>query len=355
MVDSGIFKKPWIKWLRTNLFSGVFDSIVTVVLVCLTAYAVTAFLGWGFFNADFVGNSASSCTSGGACWVFIKERLVQFAIGFYPEKEAWRVIASALFLSVAIFGVLSGKLGSQKKWLLVSSSVLPVSIWFFLEGGFWGLTRVETSQWGGLLVTVIVSFVGICFSLPLGILLALGRRSSLPVIRISSVLFIEFWRGVPLITVLFMSSVMIPVFLPESLQIDKLLRALLGVFFFSSAYMAEVVRGGLQAIASGQSEAAESLGLNYFQKMRFIVVPQALKLVIPGVVNNFIGLFKDTTLVTIIGMYDLLGMVQAANSDPDWLGYSAEGYIFAAAVFAAFCYGMSRYSKSIEARLRTSH
>jgi general L-amino acid transport system permease protein len=205
------------------------------------------------------------------------------------------------------------------------------------------------------MLTLIIAGVGIVASLPLGILLALGRRSQMPIIRTICVTFIEFWRGVPLITVLFMSSVMLPLFLPEGVNFDKLLRALIGVTLFESAYMAEVVRGGLQAIPKGQFEAAAALGLGYWKTMGLIILPQALKLVIPGIVNTFIALFKDTTLVIIIGLFDLLNMVHNATTDPNWLGYSTEGYVFAALIFWLFCFGMSRYSQNLEKRLHAGH
>jgi general L-amino acid transport system permease protein len=227
----------------------------------------------------------------------------------------------------------------------------------FIDREIWPLPVVETSVWGGLLVTLVVAIAGIVASLPLGILLALGRRSQLPAVRILSIGFIEFFRGVPLITVLFMSSVMLPLFLPEGVEFNKLLRALIGVALFASAYMAEVVRGGLQAISKGQYEGADSLGLSYGQKMRLIVMPQALTLVIPGIVNTFIGLFKDTTLVLIIGLFDLLGAIQAANTDASWASpvQQTTGYFVAASIFFIFCFGMSRYSMFMENRLRRGH
>ena len=210
-------------------------------------------------------------------------------------------------------------------------------------------------MWGGLFLTLVLSFVGIVAALPLGILLALGRRSNMPIVKSVCVVFIEFWRGVPLITVLFMSSVMLPLFLPEGMNFDKLLRAMIGIVLFQSAYMAEVVRSGLQAIPKGQYEAAKALGLSYWQSMGLIILPQALKLVIPGIVNTFIALFKDTTLVLIIGLFDLLSMIQSASQDANWLGYEIEGYVFAALIFWVFCFGMSRYSMSLERKLETSH
>jgi general L-amino acid transport system permease protein len=231
-----------------------------------------------------------------------------------------------------------------------------VLIYFALELDF-GLAPVETSSWGGLMVTLVVAVTGIVASLPLGVLLALGRRSKLPIIRWASIAFVELWRGVPLITVLFMASVMLPLFLPSGVNFDKLLRALIGVALFSSAYMAEVIRGGLQAVPRGQYEGAASVGLGYWQSMRLIVLPQALKIVIPGIVNSFISLFKDTSLVLIIGIFDLLGTVQQNFTDPTWASpvTPATGYIFAAFVFWIFCFSMSRYSQFMERRLNTGH
>jgi general L-amino acid transport system permease protein len=231
----------------------------------------------------------------------------------------------------------------------------PVIAYFLFVGDSFGLLHVETPLWGGLFLTLVISLVGIVASLPIGILLALGRRSDMPIVRALCIGFIEFWRGVPLITVLFMSSVMFPLFLPEGMNFDKLIRALVGVMLFSAAYMAEVVRGGLQAIPKGQTEAAEALGMSYWKTMGLIVMPQALKLVIPGIVNTFIGLFKDTTLVLTIGLFDLLGTVQLIGSNADWLGFAIEGYVFTAFVFWCFCFSMSRYSQRLEIKLHTGN
>ena len=241
-----------------------------------------------------------------------------------------------------------------KRWnVLFLLAVFPVAAYILLFGGWFTLPRVETARWGGLMLTLVVAISGIAASLPLGVLLALGRRSALPAVRLASIVFIEFWRGVPLITVLFMSSVLLPLFLPDGVHFDKLLRALIGVALFSAAYMAEVVRGGLQAIPRGQYEAAMALGLGYWKTMRLIVLPQALKLVIPGIVNTFIGLFKDTTLVLIIGLFDLLGIIQLSFTDPKWASpnQSLTAYLFAAGVYWLFCFGMSRYSLFMERRL----
>jgi general L-amino acid transport system permease protein len=278
-------------------------------------------------------------------------RLNQFIYGFYPDAEQWRVNAAFLLLAASIAWLLLPRLPYKKMVGAFLITGYPLLAWWLFSGGLLGLPLVETHLWGGLMLTLVIAFVGILLSLPLGILLALGRRSELPVIKAFCIIFIELWRGVPLITVLFMASVMLPLFFPEGVSLDKLLRALIGIVLFQSAYMAEVVRGGLQAIPKGQLEAAEALGLGYWQSMGLIVLPQALKLVIPGIVNTFIALFKDTTLVLIIGLFDLLAIVQQAFADPNWLGYSVEGYVFTGFVFWAFCFSISRYSQRLEKQL----
>jgi general L-amino acid transport system permease protein len=342
--------KSW-RWLSKNLISTPINCILTLMSLAILWMAIPPILDWALFNADFVGQTRDDCQSGGACWVYVKVRISQFVYGFYPESEIWRV--NSVFLVTGLILLGSSRTFKGKSLFLIFAILLaPILFGMVLRGGFFGLETVETSQWGGLFLTLVIAIVGIVASLPLGIFLALGRRSRLPVVRTLSIAFIELWRGVPLITVLFMASVMLPLFLPEGVTFDKLLRALVGVTLFSSAYMAEVIRGGLQAIPKGQYEAAKALGLNYVLSMSLIIIPQALKKVIPGIVNTFIGLFKDTTLVLIIGMFDLLGIVQAASTDPNWLGYATEGYVFAGLVFWVFCFGMSRVSMRIESKLQ---
>ncbi|MGC9460426.1 amino acid ABC transporter permease, partial [Vibrio genomosp. F10] len=279
----------------------------------------------------------------------------QFMYGFYPEAELWR--PRLFYITLAIFvGLLAYEKTPKRTWIwLFFVNVYPFLIAGLLYGGVFGLEVVDTHKWGGLLVTLIIALVGIVVSLPIGVALALGRRSEMPIIRSMCTVYIEIWRGVPLITVLFMASVMLPLFLSEGMETDKLIRALVGVVLFSSAYMAEVIRGGLQAIPKGQYEAADALGLSYWKKTGLIILPQALKITIPSIVNTFIGLFKDTSLVLIIGMFDVLGIGQAANTDPEWLGYSTESYVFVALVFWVFCFGMSRYSIWLENKLHTGH
>jgi general L-amino acid transport system permease protein len=342
-------------WLRRNLFSSPSSTALTLAAFYLLWVSVPPFIQWAFIDADWAGTTREDCTSGGACWVFVASRINQFMYGFYPESEQWRVNLGLLLLAVLMVPLFFR--GFRHKMALGLGIVVgyPIAAYLLFYGGVFGLVEVETHRWGGLMLTLVLAVVGMVLSLPFGILLALGRRSRMPVIRAACIAYIELWRGVPLITVLFMASVMLPLFFPEGVTLDKLLRAMIGIVLFQSAYMAEVVRGGLQAIPTGQYEAAEALGLGYWQSMGLIVLPQALKLVIPGIVNTFIALFKDTTLVLIIGLFDLLGIVQQAFADPNWLGYSVEGYLFAGLVFWAFCFGMSRYSQALERELQRGH
>ncbi len=338
-------------WVRASLFSSPFNATLTLVTIYLVYRTGLPAAHWLFIDAHWMGHNRADCAGQGACWVFVKMRLGQFLYGFYPEGQRWRV-STAFGLFALLVALLALPRVPAKRWTALTLLVLyPPTAFLLLRGGGVGLAPVRTSLWGGLTLTLVIAVLGIAVSLPLGTLLALGRRSRMPVIRALCATFIELWRGVPLITVLFMASVMLPLFLPEGLSVNKLLRALIGITLFESAYMAEVVRGGLQAIPRGQYEASVALGLGPWRSLGLVVLPQALKLVIPGIVNTFIALFKDTTLVLIIGLFDLLGMVQAALTDPNWLGYAAEGYVFAGFGYWLFCFGMSRYSQRLERRL----
>jgi len=343
-------------WLRKNLFSSVFNTILTFFSLYLLYLLIPPIVQWGLINADWVGESREACSSGGACWVFVNVRFSQFIYGFYPSEAYWRVNLAFILLALLVIALLIDHF-PKKHWIGIFTLVgYPIIAFYLLYGGAFGLEVVETYQWGGLMLTLVLAVIGIVLSLPIGILLALGRRAdNMPIVKSLCIVFIEFWRGVPLITVLFMASVMLPLFLAEGVNFDKLLRALIGIVLFESAYMAEVVRGGLQAIPKGQYEAAESLGLGYWQSTLLIILPQALKLVIPGIVNTFIALFKDTTLVLIIGLFDLLAVVQSAFADPEWLGYAVEGYVFVAVIYWLFCFSMSRYSQRLEEKLHTGH
>ncbi|WP_339486195.1 amino acid ABC transporter permease [Pseudomonas sp. EL_65y_Pfl2_R95] len=344
-----------VGWLRSNLFSSVPNTLLTIIAAYLIWLIIPPLLDWAIFSADWVGTTRADCTSDGACWVFIQQRFGQFMYGFYPTELRWRV---DLALWAAIIGAAPLFVPQMPRKALYGLGFLviyPILAYVLLHGGHFGLENVPTSRWGGLMLTLVIAAVGIAGALPLGIVLALGRRSEMPAIRVICVTFIEFWRGVPLITVLFMSSVMLPLFLPEGMSFDKLMRALIGVILFQSAYIAEVVRGGLQAIPKGQYEAAAAMGLGYWRMMGLVILPQALKLVIPGIVNTFIALFKDTSLVIIIGLFDLLNSIKQATTDPAWLGMSTEGYVFAALVYWIFCFSMSRYSMHLERKLDTGH
>ncbi len=349
-----------LRWARVNLFSTWGNTALTLVGAALAAWIVAAFFDWAIFSAVFTGDDGNACKAEGtgACWPFIRAKMGVFMVGRYPDAERWRVSLTYVLALSALVPLMIPRVPG-KLWLsLYLLIAFPIIAYILLRGGLLGLKGVPTELWGGLLVTLVVACVGITASFPVGILLALGRRSELPIIRYASIGFIEIVRGVPLITVLFMASVMLPLFLPSDITIDKLLRALVGVALFSAAYLAETIRGGLQSIPRGQYEAADALGLSYAQKMGFIILPQALKLTIPGIVNSFIALFKDTSLVLIIGLFDLLGIVQQAiQSDPKWFAHSTAttGYVFAGFVFWLFCFGMSRYSAFLERRLDTTN
>ncbi|MEQ9867430.1 amino acid ABC transporter permease [Pectobacterium aroidearum] len=351
--QSSLFRA--MQWARRNLFSSISNSLLTLFCLWLLWVAIPPLLNWAIFQANWIGTTRNDCTRDGACWVFIHARFGHFMYGLYPAAEIWRINFALTIALLSILPMFLKSIPYRGRYIAVWAVAYPLIAWWLLYGGFGGLSRVETYQWGGLTLTLIIAAVGIAGALPLGILLALGRRSTLPIVRMLSVVFIEFWRGVPLITVLFMSSVMLPLFLTEGTTIDKLLRALVGVILFQSAYVAEVVRGGLQALPKGQYEAAESLGLGYWRMQGLVILPQALKMVIPGLVNTIISLFKDTSLVIIIGLFDLFSSIQQATVDPTWLGMSTEGYVFAAMVYWIFCFSMSRYSQHLESRFNTGH
>lgn len=355
-----------IGWMRQNLFSSISNTILTVVGIYIAYWMIAPFIQFAFVDAVWTGENREACLPSdgghsGACWAYVDAYLPQFIYGRFPVEERYRVdIVYALF-ALLLVPLAIPSAPFKKINAILFLVVFPIVAYFLLTGLVIGDTViwpiVETAVWGGLLVTLVIAVTGIVASLPLGIALALGRRSKMPIIKLVSIIFIEFWRGVPLITVLFMSSVMLPLFLPEGVTFDKLLRVLIGVTLFSAAYMAEVVRGGLQAIPKGQYEGAMALGLRFWPMMYLIILPQALKLVIPGIVNTFIGLFKDTTLVLIVGMFDLLGQIQSSFTDPTWSTPSQghTGYLFAAIIFFVFCFGMSRYSIFMEKRLHTGH
>ena len=345
-------------WVRTNLFATPGDALMTILgalfLVWLVPIIYNFFIGHAVFSGTVEDCRVENV---GACWIYIESRITFFIYGFYPSELYWRVNIVFALLAVLLIPLLIPKVPFKRVNAVLFFVVFPVVAFILLHGGSFGLREVPTETWGGLMVTLVISLVGIICSLPLGIVLALGRRSQLPIVKWLCVAFIELWRAVPLITVLFMASVMLPLFMPQGVSVDKLLRALVGVTLFTAAYLAEVVRGGLNAIPRGQYEAASALGLGYWKSMTFIILPQALKNAIPGIVNNFISLFKDTSLVSIVGIFDLLNTVQSAASDNNWAAptRAITGYAFAAMVFWVFCFAMSRYSMWVERRLHTGH
>ena len=340
-------------WLRANLFSSWFNTLLTVAALVLLWRIVPPLLGWALFDADFNGVTGEDCISEGACWAWVDQRINQFLYGFYPQEAYWRVNVALLLLIPAVAYVLFDKLPYAKygRWYSLS---YPVIAAILLVGGF-GIEGVPTDQFGGFMLNLVAGLAGIALSLPIGILLALGRRARLPVVRYFSILFIEVIRGVPLITLLFVAIIILELFLPPGVSLDQLVRVMIMITAFSSAYMSEVIRGGLQAIPGGQYEAAQAMGLSYWKMMRLVILPQALKIAIPGIVNTFIGLFKDTTLVVTIGLFDILGQARLLQTNPDWIGeVDHETFLIAALFFFVICFSMSRYSINLEKRLDTT-
>jgi general L-amino acid transport system permease protein len=359
-------------WLIANLFSSVFNTILTLLAVGFLTLTIPPLLRWGFVDAIWSAPSGQACRGpdgqeAGACWAFIAEKIRFILFGRFPFDEHWRPLLVVVVFIGMILASCDRRLWGRPLvglWL-AGLAVVGVLMW----GGLFGMTYVDTEYWSGLPLTLILAVVGMIGAFPFAILLALGRRSRLPAVRWVCVAYIELVRGVPLITVLFMASVMLPLFLPSALtvplafdlgqyhidlsftignNVDKLLRAQVAFTLFAAAYLAEVIRGGLQAIPKGQIEAADALGLSYWRRTRLIVLPQALAMVIPPLVNNFIGAFKNTSLVLIIGLFDLLNTANTALADPNWQGFAAEAYVFTAAIYFCFCFFMSRYSQMLE-------
>ncbi|BBK36036.1 amino acid ABC transporter permease [Allostella sp. ATCC 35155] len=337
-----------IGWVRKNLFGSLGSSLMTLLALYFLVTTIPPLLDWAIFKAIWSADTSAPCKAdgAGACWAFIAEKHRLIFFGTYPYAEQWRpLLATALLLGMVIA---SCDRRFWNRWMLAwwvgGLAVCSTLMW----GGVFGLTYVSNLDWGGLPLTIIMAVIGSVFAFPLGLVLALGRRSHMPIIRWLSVAYIELIRGVPLITILITASVIFPLFLPAGVNIDKLLRAQVALILFEAAYIAEIVRGGLQAVPRGQHEAADAIGLSFFQKQRKIILPQALTMVIPPLVGNFIGLFKSTTLVVVIGLFDFLNSAKAALTDLNWRGFSIELYLFTAAIYFLFCYSMSKYSQSLE-------
>ena len=356
-----------VAWARQNLFSGIGNTLTTIVIVLGLAYLIPALIQWAVTDAvltlkpsseswwgyEFAPNAEVCRTASGACWDFVAEKIRVFIFGLYPQEEQWRPTMMILLLLAMIAVSVNSRF--HGRGLLVAWAVAVPVMFVLMQGGVLGLPLVETDKWGGLPVTLIIAVVGIVFSFPLAILLALGRQSDLPIIKTVCIAFIEIVRGVPLITILFMASLMIPLFLPEGVNFNKLVRALVAFTLFAAAYVAEVIRGGLQALPKGQYEAADAMGMSYWQKTGLIILPQALKLVIPPTMNTFIGLFKDTTLIIMISMFDFLGAIRLASNDPTWRAFYVEGLVFAAIIYFILCYAMAAYARHLEQKLDTGH
>jgi general L-amino acid transport system permease protein len=344
-----------VPWVRKNLFGNLPSAVVTVLLLVLAAWLLPKLISWAILKAVVVANAdqCQAARGSGACWGVITEKYRLIIFGRYPFDQQWRPLVATIAL-VALL-VASCMRSFWKPGLVLLWAVVLALCFALMRGGVMGLSPVETDRWGGLPLTIMLATLSIVFAFPLSVAVALGRRSKMPAIKTICVVYVELIRGVPLISVLFMASFMFPLFMPPGTQIDVLLRVLVGITLFAAAYMAEIVRGGLQAIPKGQQEAADTLGLGYWQVQRKIILPQALALVVPGIMNNFISIFKDTSLVTIVSLYELTGaMGLALNSDSDWRPFKIEAYLFIAAIYFAFCFTMSRYSLWIEQRLSLS-
>ncbi len=400
--------------LNKHINTNNFNAFLTLAIVFVIIKSLPPIISWFILDANIAGDSKDACSGTGACWTYIKIWLRRFVYGMYPNAEQWRINLSFISLlalgSVGYFATEKFKKYLTLYYVIIYPFIAFLFIFFFISGGpiffefsygiiafaisiivgffipkkfkTWyflfipivlyislkyfvfyeetidlgkldGLNWVETGAWGGLSLTFIVSFFCLIFCFPVGMFLALGRRSQLPTIRYISVGFIEFWRGVPLITVLFMSSVMFPMFLPEDFFLDKLVRVIIAISLFEAAYVAEVIRGGLQALPRGQYDAAKSLGMGYWKMHILVILPQALKLVIPGIANTFLALVKDTPLIFVVGLLELVGMLNLAKTNPEWLGYAMEGYVFAAIIFWIICYAMSKYSYNLEIKYKT--
>ncbi len=347
--------KKYLDIFNKKINLNNFNALCTLIISFSIIKIMPIFLSWFIIDANFVGDNKDACTGSGACWVYIKVWFERFIYGMYPASEIWRInISFILIIVFGLFGLFSNE--KIKRYLILYYAVVYpilafIIIYFLVSGGVFNLEWVQTNAWGGLSLTFIVAFFALIFCFPIGLFLALGRRSKLIAVRYVSIGFIEFWRGVPLITVLFMSAVIFPLFLPSGVYIDTLVRAIFAIALFEAAYIAEVIRGGLQALPKGQYEAARSLGMGYWKSNYLIILPQALKIVIPGIANTFLALVKDTPLIFVVGLLEIVGMTNLAKTNPKWLGLAMEGYIFAGLIFFLICYVMSKYSQSLEKKL----
>jgi general L-amino acid transport system permease protein len=342
-----------IGWARANLFNNWFNSILTLVTLYILGKVVPAFIRWAFVDSLWYSSSQACKGTTGACWSIIPANIRFIIFGFFPYESQWRPLLAMILLVALLFYSRNRK--HWKKSLAYAWIVGLFTMGLLMKGGILGLASIESTQWGGLPLTLLLSVFGLAAAYPLGVVLALGRQSRMPAVKTLCIIYIEMIRGVPLITLLFMSSIVFPLFLPEGVTVNVILRAQAAIIMFTAAYIAEVVRGGLQGMAKGQYEAAESLGLNYYQTMRLVILPQALKIVIPPTVSQLISALKDTSLVVIIALYDLLKTTQSVLSNPSWTAHSSEVYIFVALIYFGCCYFMSSYSRRLERELDRSY
>lgn len=343
---SQVIISPSALW-RQRLFGTPVTGMVTLLIAALIVAAAVPLIRWLIIDATWTGTTRADCSPGGACWVFIKARFGQFMYGLYPEAERWRVNLAGLAALASVAAVLLARPEWKLRAIFAVLAIVPLLVLWLIAGGF-GLKPVETREWGGLMLTIFLAVYSSLIAIPLGILFALGRQSELPLIRTLSVIFIEFWRGVPIIAVIFLASLLLPLIMPAGVGVDRLARAVIGLGFVIAAYMAEAVRGGLQALPKGQGEAATALGLTYWKTTGFIILPQALRISLPAMTNEFIALIKNTTLVLVVSILDLLGIAQASLADPNWVGMNMEAYAFAGTIYWLICFGLSRWSKSLE-------
>ena len=334
--------------LRTVMFQSPATLFLWLLLFLGAVWFIPGLVRWAIVDATMFAEDRNGCSPTGACWAFILNRLPQFAFGFFPPEERWRAVVALLWPILALAAALGPAFKARGGLVAGALATYPIGATLILWGSPLGLRAVDTAQWGGMTMTVYVGTVAFVLAFPLGLCLALGRMSSLPVLRILSVLFIELWRGLPLIAVLFISVIMVPFILPPGIELPRLALALVGITFYTSSYLAEVFRGGLQSLGKGQTEAAAALGFTFWSSQGYILIPQAIRAVIPGILNTVVALFKDTTYVLVVGLFDFLNIVNAAIADPRWLGLATEGYVFVGIVYWCFCFLLSRVSARIE-------
>jgi general L-amino acid transport system permease protein len=354
----------WRSWLKQNFFASRASSAFTLTCLALLLYWLPSFIDWAVVHAVFRTDSDAcraaldAVENSGACWGVVHEKYRAILFGRYPFDQQWRPLLALVALIAALVLTCRAAIADHSrlsgKALLLLWTGLLIAVVLLLRGGFAGLTLVESSRWGGLPLTLLLSIGGVAAASPLAVLLALGRLSSLPALRTLSVFYIELIRSIPLVSILFVAAFLFPLFVPKGVTLDVLLRAWVALALFAAAYLAEVLRGGLQAIPKGQREAASALGLSYWQTQRRVVLPQVLRSTLPSLMNSFIGIIKETSLVTVVSLYELTGALSLALAgDPNWRQFYLEGYLFIALIYWFGCFALSRYSQHLAQRLNS--